>query len=112
MSLVRGFHASIKLLRKIVTTFLRHGADDKRFNVHSPDGYVRVAILVQLPEFRRNNLDAKPREVIMMHAQPRIMMNAEGTKLKAIQGHTLDRLDIYQLYEKIASIAHYVHHPL
>ena len=30
---------------KFVTTYLRHGADDKRYNVHSPDGYARVAIL-------------------------------------------------------------------
>ena len=30
---------------KVVTTFLRHGSNDKRYNVHSPDGYVRVAIL-------------------------------------------------------------------
>ena len=48
----------------------------------------------------------------MMHARPRIMMNAEHTKLKAIQGHTLDTLDINQLYEKIISIAHYANHPL
>ena len=39
-------------------------------------------------------------------------MNAEGAKLKAIQGHTLDRFDINQLYEKITSVEHYVHHPL
>ena len=97
---------------QLVTTYLRHGADDKRFYVHSPDGYVRVAILAQLPEFRRNNVDAKLLKVITMHAQPGIMMNAGCTKLKAIQGHTLDRFDINQLYEKIESIDHYVHHSL
>ena len=70
-----------------------------------------MAILVQLPEFKKNNIDAKLLEVIMMHARPRIMMNAEHTKLKAIQGHTLDTLDINQLYEKIISISHYVLQP-
>ena len=73
---------------KFVTTYLRHGADDKRYNVHSSDGYVRVAILVQLPELKRNSVDFKLLELIMMHAQSGIMMNDEGTKLKAIQGHT------------------------
>ena len=100
---------------KFVTTYLRHGADDQRFNVHSPDGYVRVAILVQSPEFRKNNVDAKLLEVIMMHAQPRILINFEGIKLKAIQGHTLEaleRFDINQRYEKISTVDQYVHHPL
>ena len=68
--------------------------------------------VVQLPEFKKYNIDAKLLEVIMMHARPRIMMNAEHTKLKAIQGHTLDTLDFNQLYEKIISIAHYYNHPL
>ena len=35
---------------KFVTTYLRHGVPDKRYNVHTQDGYVRAAILVQLPE--------------------------------------------------------------
>ena len=49
---------------KIVTTFLRHGSSDARFNVHSPDGYVRVAILVQLPEFKKHKIDERILEVI------------------------------------------------
>ena len=43
---------------KIVTTFLRHGSSDWRYHVHSPDGYVRAAILVQLPEFKKHNINA------------------------------------------------------
>ena len=71
-----------------------------------------MAILVQLPEFRKNKVDHKLLELVMMNAYPGIMMNPEGTHLKAIQGHTLDTLDINQLYEKIVSIAHYYNHPL
>ena len=86
---------------KFVTTFLRHGADDRRYNVHSPDGYVRVAISVQLPEFQKNSVTPELLEPVVMHAQSRLMMNNECTKLRAIQGHTLDRFDINLLYEKI-----------
>ena len=98
---------------KFVTTYLRHGTGGKRYNVHSPDGYVRVVILVQLPELKRNSVNVELLELIMMHAQSRIMMNDEGTKLKAIQGHTLmNRFDINLLYKEIKSMDHYVHRPM
>ena len=35
---------------KRIATFLRHGSQDRRYNIHGPDGYVRVAVFVQLPE--------------------------------------------------------------
>ena len=97
---------------KIVTTFLRHGSSDTRFNVYSPDGYVRVAILVQLHGFKKHNIDAKILEVIMMHGRARLMMSADQTKIKAIQAHTLDILDYNKLYEKILSIPFFELHPM
>ena len=102
----------INQVSKFVTTYLRHGVEDQRLNVHSQDGYVRVAILVQLPEFRKNKVDHKLLELVMMNAYPGIMMNPEGTHLKAIQGHTLERFDIDQLHEKLNTTEQYVHHPL
>ena len=97
---------------RFVTTYLRHGADDKRYNVHPPDGYVRVAILVQLPELIKNSVTPELLELVMMHARSRFMMNDDCTKLRAIQGHTLDRFDVNQLYEKITDKGYYVHHPM
>ena len=97
---------------RIVTTFLRHGSSDKRYTVHSPDDYVRVTILVQLPEFKKHNINANFLEAIMMHARPRLMLNAEQTKTRAIQGHTLDTLDLNQLYGKILSVSQYYNHQM
>ena len=97
---------------RFVTTYLRHGVQDKRFNVHTQDGYVRVAILVQLPEFRKDRVDHKILELVMMSAYPRIMMSPDGTHLKAIQGHTLEWFDIDRLYEKLNTPEEYVNHPL
>ena len=85
---------------------------DKRFNVHTKDGYVRVAILIQLPEFRKNKVDHKILELVMMSALPGIMMSPDGTRLKAIQGHTLEWFDIDRLYERINTLEEYANHPL
>ena len=54
---------------KEVANFLRHGASDQKYNIHSSDGYVRVSILVQLPQFRQHKIDAKILEVILMHGR-------------------------------------------
>eukprot|EP00919_Chromeraceae_sp_WS-2016_P019593 GHVR01046686.1.p1 GENE.GHVR01046686.1~~GHVR01046686.1.p1 ORF type:complete len:271 (-),score=26.56 GHVR01046686.1:46-858(-) len=102
----------INEVSKFVTTYLRHGVPDKGFHVHTQDGYFRVAILVRLPEFRKNNVDHKILELVMMSAYPRIMMNPEGTYFKAIQGHTLEWFDICRLYEKLNTPEEYVNHPL
>ena len=42
----------------------------------------------------------------------RLMLNADQTKIRAIQGHTLDILDYNKLYEKILSIPFFEHHRL
>ena len=47
-----------------------------------------------------------------MHARPRLMLNAEQTKIRAIQGHTLDILDLNQLYEKILSVSQFYNHQM
>ena len=57
---------------KVVTAYLRHGAQDKRYNAHSKDGYVRVAVLIQLPEMKRHKIDHRVLELILMSANPRI----------------------------------------
>ena len=97
---------------KFVTSYLRHGTQDERFNVHSKDGYVRVAILVQLPEFKKRRIDHRILELIMMSAHPGIMVNPDGTCVKAIQGHSSEWFDIDQLYEKVDTPEEYANHPL
>ena len=84
----------INVASKFVTAYLRHGGQDERYNVHSKDGYVRVAVLVQLPEFKRHKIDHRVLEIIMMNAYPRIMTNEDGDRVKAIQGHSLEWFDI------------------
>ena len=53
---------------KSVTNFLRHGTTDWRFNIHSPDGYIKVSMLVQLPEFRKHKIDERVLEVTYSNA--------------------------------------------
>ena len=48
----------------------------------------------------------------MMSAYSRIVMSPDGTRLRAIQGHTLEWFDIDRLYEKINTPEEYVNHPL
>ena len=87
-----------------VTDYLRHGFEDRKYNIHSPDGYVRVAVLVQLPQFVNKGINEKFLEVIMMHGRQRLMLNKYKTKIRAIQGHTLSTLEYDKLYERIISI--------
>jgi hypothetical protein len=94
----------IEQASKETANFLRHGAADPKFNIHSPDGYVRVAVLIQLPQFRQWNIDDKILEVILMHGRQRLMLNSDKTKIRAIQGHTLEKFDYDLLYERIISI--------
>ena len=60
----------IEQASKETANFLRHGAPDPKFNIHSPDGYVRVAVLIQLPQFRQWNIDNKILEVTYSNAWP------------------------------------------
>ena len=53
---------------KSVTNFLRHGTTDRRFNIHSPDGHIKVLMLVQLPEFRKHKIDERVLEVTYSNA--------------------------------------------
>lgn len=90
---------------------MRHGGQDKRYDVHSSDGYVRVAVFIQLPEMRLK-IDQRVLELILMSASPRIMTNDSGDRIRAIQGHSLERFHIDELYENINTLEEYVHHPL
>ena len=36
-----------------IAAYHRHGSQDERYNIHGPDGYVRVAVFMQLPEMKR-----------------------------------------------------------
>ena len=97
---------------KAVTNFLRHGAEGWRFNIHSKDGYIKVSMLVQLPLFRQWKIDQHVLEVILMHSRTRIMTNADKTKVRAIQGHTLETLELERLYENITTISLFKNHHL
>ena len=83
-----------------------------RQNIHSPDGYIRVAMLVQLPDFRKHEIDERVLQVILMHGRTRLMLNTDKTKIRAIQGHALDTLDYNRLYENIISIPFFEKHRL
>ena len=67
---------------KVVTAYLRHGGQDKRYNVHTTDGYVRVAVLIQLPEMKRLKIDHRVLELILMSNNPRIMTNGSGDRVR------------------------------
>ena len=41
---------------KVVTAYLRHGGQDKKYNVHTTDGYIRVAVLIQLPDMKGHKI--------------------------------------------------------
>ena len=61
-------------------------------------------MLVQLPQFRQWKIDAEILEVILMHGRQRLMLNHDKTKIRAIQGHTLEKFDYSLLHERIYSI--------
>ena len=91
-----------------IAAYLRHGGQDKRYNVHSSDGYVRVAVFIQLPEMRMLKIGQRVIELVLMSNSPRIMTNASGDRIKAIQGHSLEQFNIAELYEKINTLEEYV----
>ena len=102
----------IEQASKSVTSFLRHGSPDWRFNIHSPDGYMKVSMLAQLPQFRQWKIDERILEVILMHGRSRLMLNTDKTKIRAIQGHTLEKFDLELLYDNIISIPFFTGHKL
>ena len=61
---------------------------------------------------KRHKIDHRVLELILMSANPRIMTNESGDRVKAIQGHSLEWFDIDVLYEKINTLEEYVHHSL
>ena len=94
-----------------IATYLRHGSQDRRYNIHGPDGYVRVAVFIQLPEMRNVRIDQHVVELVLKSRNPRIMTNASGDRIRAIQGHTLEQFNISELYIKISTHEDFVNHP-
>ena len=81
-----------------------------RDNIHASDGYVRVAVFIQPPQMKRLKIDQRVIELVLMSNSPRIMTNAGGDRIKAIQGHPLEQFNIPGLYGKIRTLEDYVHH--
>ena len=99
----------MRLQRLSLPTYVTVGRT--RYNVHSSDGYARVAVFIQLPEMLRFKIDQRVLELILMSHSPRIMTNDSGDRIRAIQGHSLERFDTDELYEKVNTLEEYVHHP-
>ena len=81
------------------------------YNIHGPDGYVRVAVFIQLPEMRDLSIDQRVIELVFKSNNPRIMTNASGDRIRAIQGHTLEQFNISELYDEINILEDYINHP-
>ena len=94
-----------------ITTYLRHGSQDRRYNIHGPDGYARVALFIQLPEMRNVSTDRHVIELVLKSHNPIIMTNASGDRIRAIQGHTLEQFNISELYNKINTHEDFINHP-
>ena len=94
-----------------INAYLRHGSLDKRYNIHRLGGYVRVAVFVQLPEMKSINIDQRVIEFVLKSNSPRIMTNASGGRIRAIQGHTLEQFSISELHDKIITLEDYINHP-
>lgn len=89
---------------RVITTDLRHGSDDTRYNIQGTDGYVRVALFVQLPMMSKVGIDQHAIELVLKSPNPRIVMDDAGTRIRAIQGHSMARYNIAELYTEIKSI--------
>ena len=69
---------------KRIITYLRHGSSDGRYNIHGPDGYVRVAVFIQFPEMKRDSIDQRVVELVRKSNNPRIMTKCWW---RSYQGH-------------------------
>ena len=69
---------------RVITSYLRHGGEDKRYNIQGSDGYVRVAVFVQLPMMAKLNIDPCLIELVLKSPNPRIMMSDDGARIRAV----------------------------
>ena len=95
--------ADINAASRELTRYLRHGAKNPNMNYVLPNGYLSVAIILQLPVFAAKNITKEVIEMVVRLKKPRIMMNERRTQIRAIEGHTLDIFDPELLYEPLAS---------
>ena len=42
---------------RVITAYFRHGGEYERYDIQGSDGYVRVAVFVQLPAMTKLNVD-------------------------------------------------------
>lgn len=89
----------------MVIYYLRHGTKDPKYNFQGIDGYVSVSLPVQLPVMKSWSIDKQTIELILRCPNARIVTDATRTHVRAIQGHSLLRCNIYELYKEIPTLA-------
>ena len=94
----------------LLTTYLRHG-DRHGFALLYDDGYVDVNIIVQMPQFMQYKpypIDKRCIELILMLWDSRIESDPHNdppnTRIRAIQGHTIQELRIDRLYTNVTTL--------
>ena len=97
---------------RVITAYLRHGSDDTRYNIQGTDGYIRVALSVQLPMIIKVGIDQQLAEVVLKSPNPRIVMDDPGKRIRAIQGHSVARYNIAELYTEITSLERFRSDPI
>ena len=88
---------------RAITAYLRHGSGDTRYNIQGTDGYIRVALFVQLPMISKAGIDQHVIGLVLKSPNPRIVIDDSGTRIRAIQGHSMARYNIAELYTEITS---------
>ena len=66
--------------------------------------------LMDTSEWRKVSIDQRVIELVLESHSPR-MVNADGDRIRAIQGHTLDHFVISELYAKIHTYEDFMKHP-
>ena len=90
---------------KVVTSYLRHGTKDPKHNLQRTDGYISVRLLVQLPLMIASGTNKQVIELILKCINTRLATDATRTLVRAIQGHSLPRYNIDELYTEIKTLA-------
>ena len=57
---------------KVVTSYLRHGTKDPKYDLHGTDGYISVGLLVQLPLMKVNSISKQVIELILRCTNTRL----------------------------------------
>ena len=97
---------------RVTTTYLRRGSEDTRYNIQGIVGYVRVALFVQLPMMSKLKIGQYVIELVLKSPNPVIVMDDAGTRIRAIQGHSMARYNIAELYTEIKSLEKFRSDPI